>query len=208
MSFDQLLRAIENPPPRPLHDFDRKPRGERTAAVLMLFSEKEDPEIAFVRRASTMRTHAGQIALPGGRVDPGETPSEAAVRETWEEVGIEAAEIEVFGELPPLWVPASNYDVTTVLGVWPGGSLRAVDPAETESVHQYSVSQLASAEVRRTSQHPLGFHGPAFVLPDAFIWGLTAHLLDWVLELGGWAQQWDREEIVDIPRQYLRDGGD
>lgn len=208
MSFDELLRSLENPSARPLVDFDRKPRGERQAAVLMLFSEEEDPAVTFVRRASTMRTHAGQMALPGGRVDPGETLVEAALREAWEEVGVESDDIEVFGALPPLWVPASNYDVVTVVAVWQGGELRAVDPAETESVHQYAVSQLASAEVRRTSLHPAGFKGPAFVLPETFIWGLTAHLLDWVLELGGWATDWDRNAVVPIPEQYLRDSRD
>lgn len=204
--FSALRRALVDPQRRPLIDFDRTPRGKRSAAVLMLFSDRPDPEIVFVRRAETLRRHAGQMALPGGRIDDVDGgPVGAALREAEEEVGLTPHEVSVMGELPPLWVPASNYDVTTVVATWPGGELDAVDIAETASVHQYPVSVLTSAQVRMTCEHPAGFRGPAFVLPDSFIWGLTAHLLDWVLELGGWDRGWDRERIVPIPNQYMRD---
>lgn len=206
MTFDELRRAIIDPPKRPLIDFDRSPRGGRSAAVLMLFSERPDPEVVFVRRASSLRRHAGQMALPGGRIDDVDGgPVNAALREAQEEVGLTPDEVDVMGELPPLWVPASNYDVTTVLATWPGGHLSAVDIAETESVHQYPVSQLTDTAVRVTCEHPRGFRGPAFVLPDSFIWGLTAHLLDWTLELAGWESDWDRDRVVPIPSDYLRD---
>jgi 8-oxo-dGTP pyrophosphatase MutT (NUDIX family) len=204
--FETLRRALIDPPLRPLVDFDRSPRGQRHAAVLMLFSDHPDPEVVFVRRASTLRHHAGQMALPGGRIDDDDPGAvEAALREAEEEVGLTPLDVTVMGQLPPLWVPASNFDVTTVLGTWPGGELAAVDVAETESVHQYRISTLTSPEVRMTCSHPLGFRGPAFVLPDSFIWGLTAHLLDWVVELAGWDRGWDRERVVPIPEQYMRD---
>ncbi|NLE97239.1 MAG: CoA pyrophosphatase [Propionibacterium sp.] len=206
MTFEDLQRAIADPPPRPLMDFDRSPRGKRGAAVLMLFSETPDPEIVFIRRASTLRSHAGQMALPGGRIDDVDGgPVRAALREAEEEVGVEPDAVSVMGKLPPLWVPVSNYDVTTVLGTWPGGELSAVDIAETASVHQYPLSRLTARDVRVTCEHPRGFRGPAFTLPDSFIWGLTAHLLDWVLDLGGWNTGWERDQVVPIPDEYLRD---
>ena len=146
------------------------------------------------------------MALPGGRIDPGDDgPVDAALREAWEEVGLERDTVDVLGQLPPVWVPKSNFDVTTVVVTWPGGELHAMDLGETESVHQCPVSMLTSASVRRTSLHPTGFRGPAFVLPDVFIWGLTAHLVDWVLRLGGWETNWDRDDVVPIPAEYLRD---
>lgn len=206
MSLEQLRAALEHVEPRVGKDFDRRPRGQRAAAVLMLFSEGEDPEVVFLRRASTLRRHAGQMALPGGRIDPDDDgPVGAALREAEEEVGLRPDEVAVLGTLPPAWVPRSNYDVTTVVASWPGGPLDAMDPAETESVHQFRVSRLVAAETRVTARHPKGYRGPAFALPDAFIWGLTAHLLDWVLELGGWEADWDRDHEVPIPVQYLRD---
>ncbi|MHA6512702.1 NUDIX hydrolase [Tessaracoccus sp. Z1128] len=206
-SFEQLCRAlVHGPTARHLH-LDRTPRGERAAAVLMLFSDDADPSLTFVTRAETMRRHAGQIALPGGAVDPTDTDRRhTALREADEEIGLAAEHVSVLGELPPLWVPASRYDVTTVVAVWPGGHpLEPRDPAETGAVHAFTVAELASPAVRVTARHPSGFEGPAFVMGAQFIWGLTAHLVDWVLDLGGWAQPWDRDRVSGIPARYMRD---
>lgn len=205
-AFEQLKGALVAPEPRRLVDFDRSPRGERQAAVLMLLSDEPDPSLVLLRRAATLRRHAGQIALPGGRIDDADAgPVDAALREANEEVGLAVQGVDVLGSLPPLWVPASGYDVTAVVGIWPGGPLAPVDPAETAEVYQVPVSELASDTVRVTAVHPRGYKGPAFWLPDAFVWGLTAHLIDWVLELAGWQQVWERGREVEIPRAYLRD---
>ncbi|SHJ22671.1 NUDIX domain-containing protein [Tessaracoccus bendigoensis DSM 12906] len=205
--FDPLIEALSARPTRRIADEERTPRGERAAAVLMLFTDTPDPALTFVTRAETLRRHAGQIALPGGRVDPGDLGrADTALREANEEIGLLRSGVAIFGELPPLWVPASGYDVTTVLAAWDGHQrLHPVDPAETGAVHQYPVSQLASNEVRVTGRHPSGFRGPAFALGDQFIWGLTALLVDWVLELAGWRQPWDEDRIVDVPKRFMRD---
>lgn len=207
LTFDRLRQSLaQAPAPRHI-DMDRTPKGERSAAVLMLFTDEPDPLLTFVTRAETLRRHAGQVALPGGRVDPGDSDrAYTALREANEEIGLDPRRVTILGELPPLWVPASRYDVTTVLSTWDGGqSLLPVDPAETGAVHAYRVSRLTSSEVRVTATHPSGFAGPAFVLGDVFIWGLTAHLVDWAFELAGWAQPWDVDRRVDIPERFMRD---
>ena len=205
--FDQLAAALAAGPTVRTIGLDRTPRGERSAAVLMLLTEAADPEVTFVTRAETLRRHAGQVALPGGAVDPGdESRFATALREAHEEIGLDPVGVSLVGELPPLWVPASRYDVTTVVATWRGdGELWPADPAETGAVHQFAVSALAAPGTRVTAQHPLGFRGPAFVLDDTFIWGLTAHLVDWVLDLAGWARPWDKGRVVDIPERFLRD---
>lgn len=205
--FDQLAAALAAGPTVRTISLDRTPRGERSAAVLMLLTEAADPEVTFVTRAETLRRHAGQVALPGGAVDPGdESRFATALREAHEEIGLDPVGVSLVGELPPLWVPASRYDVTTVVATWRGdGELWPADPAETGAVHQFAVSALAAPGTRVTAQHPLGFRGPAFVLDDTFIWGLTAHLVDWVLDLAGWARPWDKSRVVDIPERFLRD---
>ena len=205
--FDQLAAALAAGPTVRTISLDRTPRGERSAAVLLLLTEAADPEVTFVTRAETLRRHAGQVALPGGAVDPGdESRFATALREAHEEIGLDPVGVSLVGELPPLWVPASRYDVTTVVATWRGdGELWPADPAETGAVHQFAVSALAAPGTRVTAQHPLGFRGPAFVLDDTFIWGLTAHLVDWVLDLAGWARPWDKSRVVDIPERFLRD---
>ncbi|MDF1490071.1 NUDIX hydrolase [Tessaracoccus caeni] len=205
-TFQTLTQALRDPAPRRVVDFDRTPRGKASAAVLMLFSDASDPEVTLLTRSSSLRRHAGQMALPGGRRDP-EDPSlvATALREASEETGLDPRAVEVLGSLPAVWVPASNYDVTTVTGVWPGGSLSPMDPFETAAVHAYPVSLLTSPEVRVTATHPSGYRGPAFVLGDEFVWGLTAHLLDWVLDLAGWARPWDQGQTSTIPERFMRD---
>lgn len=205
-TFARLREALRSPQERRIVDFDRSPRGKASAAVLMLFSDEHDPAVTLLTRGSTLRRHAGQIALPGGRRDP-EDPSlvATALREAEEETGLRPSAVEVLGCLPAVWVPASNYDVTTVTGVWQGGALVPMDPFETEAVHAYPISDLTSPGTRVTATHPSGYRGPAFVLGDQFVWGLTAHLLDWVIDLAGWSEPWDETRTSSIPERFMRD---
>lgn len=206
-TFGRLTASLTDVRSIPSSALDRTPRGERAAAVLMLLTDVPDPCVTFVTRAETLRNHAGQIALPGGRVDPGDVDRvDTALREAHEEIGLDRSLVTPIGQLPALWVPASRYDVTTIIATWRGGQrLRPVDPTETGAVHSYPVSLLSSSEVRVTGRHPSGYKGPAFVLGDQFIWGLTAHLVDWVLTLAGWQRPWHEDAVVDIPERYMRD---
>ena len=107
------------------------------AAVLILIGEGPDgPEIMFVERAAGMRTHAGQIAFPGGAADPGDSDlADTALREAAEETGVDRAGIEVLGVLPPAHVEVSGFDVTAVVAWWREPSpVAVVDPREAASV--------------------------------------------------------------------------
>ncbi|GAA4890722.1 hypothetical protein GCM10025789_04100 [Tessaracoccus lubricantis] len=205
--FGRLRDALEHPQEVRQIGIDRTPRGERSAAVLALFTDDGDPSLTFITRSTTMRRHAGQIALPGGAVDATDVDrAHTALREANEEIGLDPAHVTVIGQLPALWVPASRYDVTTVVGAWPGGAeLTVVDPREVAEVHHYRVSELTAPETRVMGRHPSGFLGPSFVLGDQFIWGLTGHLVDWVLDLAGWSLPWDRGRVADVPARFLRD---
>lgn len=185
----------------------RRPRGGRRAGVLMLFTDESDPQVTFIERATTLRTHAGQVAFPGGgmEIEDG-TVVDAALREAEEEVGLDRSLVRVLGELPVAWVPASNYDVTPVIGVWnPVQQLWAADPGEVSAVHSLRVSALVDPSVRVRGQHPSGYLGPAFDMGELFIWGFTAHLLDECLDLAGWARAWDRSIVREVPTRFLRD---
>jgi 8-oxo-dGTP pyrophosphatase MutT (NUDIX family) len=94
--------------------------GARQAAVLILVGHGPGgPEILFVERPSTMRTHAAQIAFPGGAADPGDADlADTALREAAEETGVDRTGIEVLGQLPPAHVEISGFDVTGVVGWW------------------------------------------------------------------------------------------
>jgi 8-oxo-dGTP pyrophosphatase MutT (NUDIX family) len=182
--------------------------GARKAAVLVLIGHgAEGPEILLLERASTMRTHAGQIALPGGAADPGDhSLIDTALREATEETGVDASGIVVLGSLPAAHVAVSGFDVTAVVAWWQRPSpVSVVDPREAAALHIIAVSELVDPEVRVQVKHPSGYTGPAFQVRDLLIWGLTAHLIDGVLTLAGWQRPWDRTRLVGIPDRYLTD---
>ncbi len=186
--------------------------GARAAAVLMLIGEGDrGPEILFVERASTLRTHAGQIAFPGGAAEPGDGDLAAtALREAHEETGVDPTGIEVLGRLPPAHVEVSGFDVTAVVGWWARYSrVGPADPREVASVVIIPVADLLDDANRARVRHPSGYIGPAFLAAGHLVWGLTAHLLDGLLDLAGWrAGGWDDTPFIPIPERYLTDRRD
>ncbi len=160
------------------------PHGEgRHSAVLLLFSA--DRDILLIQRATTMRSHAGQPAFPGGAVDDGDDDAAAAaLREAQEETGLDPSGVRVIGTLPDLWVPVTNFVVTPVLGWWADPSpVWARDPAEVASVHRVPIDDLVDPANRVRVRHPSGYVGPGFAVQDMLVWGFTGGLLSGLLDL-------------------------
>jgi len=175
------------------------PHGEgRHSAVLILFGD--DRDLLLIQRASTMRSHAGQPAFPGGAVDDDDEDAVgAALREAQEETGLDPAGVRVFGALPDLWVPVTNFVVTPVLGWWQRPSaVSAMDPAEVQSVHRVPIADLADPAHRCRVLHPSGYVGPAFEVQGLLVWGFTAGLISGLLDRLGWAQPWDESRVVPL----------
>ncbi len=174
----------------------------RASAVLILVGDgPAGPDVLLIERAQDLRSHAGQPAFPGGRVDDRDADVvEAALREAEEETGLDPSGVDVLATLPALWLPASGHVVTPVLGWWREPSpVRVVDPEEVARVVRVPVAELVEPANRRRVRHGSGFHGPAFEAGGMFIWGFTAGLLDRLLDLAGWSQPWDDGELVDLP---------
>ncbi len=174
----------------------------RASAVLMAFADTPDgPAILLIERAADMRKHAGQVAFPGGSLDPtDQSLAAAALREAHEEVGLDPASVRVVVDLPPIFIPVSGFVVTPVLAWWEHPhEVRPVDAAEVADVALVPIAELADPANRFRVPHPSGWIGPGFDVGGLFVWGFTAGLLDRLLAFGGWEQPWDQDVLRALP---------
>lgn len=186
---------------------NRRPAGCWSAAVLVLLSDAEDPDLVYTERAAGLRKHPGQISFPGGRRDEGDTaPLDTALREANEEIGLESSWVTMLGELPTTRIPVSAFDVQPVVASWSGDqAIEVRSREELSAIHRWRVSELVEPSTRVMARHPGGGRGPAWILGDVFLWGFSAYLTDAILQIAGWARPWNRARLVDIPKRFLRD---
>jgi len=204
VSWDGYLGRVAGPAARPaavlvlFGVLDARPGAHPSRAVAA------DLDVLLVGRAATLRHHSGQVAFPGGRIDPDDAgPEAAAIREAVEETGLDATGVEVLGTLGRLAVPVSNHLVTPVLAWWTRPSpVGVVDVGESSVVFRAPVADLLDPAHRRTTQHRSGravYRSPAFVVGPHLVWGFTAIVLDHLFDALGWTEPWDRRRTVDAP---------
>jgi 8-oxo-dGTP pyrophosphatase MutT (NUDIX family) len=165
-------------------------RVRHAAGLLLIYRDHDRAHIVLTLRADSLGRHSGQVSLPGGVVDPGETYEQAALREAHEEVALNAADVRVLGALTPIDIPVSGFRLHPIVAA--ADAPPALTPADGEVariVHVplddlLDVSHLRSSERMRDG---VTLTVPAFHVGGVEIWGATAMVLAEFLALLDWA---------------------
>ena len=179
--LEAQLRFMPTPPPRSGWTPGEFPSDARIAAgLLLLYPGERGPSIPLTVRASGLRRHAGQISLPGGATDPGETLAQAAVREAHEEIGVDPAAVRILGELTPVHVLVSGFTLHPVVGITDVRPAFQAAPAEVDEILEVSLEHLRDASrIRRGTRvrEGVAVEYPYFDLEGHQVWGATAMVL-------------------------------
>lgn len=173
-------------------------KGTREAATLLLlypFENGSDPALVLTARQPSLRDHSGQISFPGGRRDGTETAEETALREGYEEVGIDPARPRVLGRLSPLYIPPSRFSVYPVVAALDERPPFVAQEAEVAALLEVPLHQLFNPSTRRKAVRAVRggtFEVPYYDLDGHEVWGATAMMLaEFIAMVEEWSDRQD-----------------
>lgn len=136
------------------------------------------------RRRADMRRHAGEIAFPGGRHDPGDIDlRDTALREAQEEIGLVSSEVIPVGSLPAISTFVTNYLIHPLVGLIPANRHWALSPLEVDAILELPLVEIRAGRTRtRLERRGFSFEADAYVVEDHLIWGATARILENLFE--------------------------
>ena len=154
--------------------------ARRAAALILLFPGPLGDMVPLTVRHRGLPQHAGQVSLPGGAIDAGESAEAAALREAEEEIGIRADRVRIVGALSTLWVAVSNYIVYPYVGVTDERPEFLLHPEEVEALLEVPLDHLRDPTrlrwmTRERQGHPVRY--PYYDVGGHVVWGATAMIL-------------------------------
>ncbi len=167
---------------------------KKGSVLILLYEQANTIHFVLTLRQSYPGVHSGQVSLPGGKIEAfDDSPIAAALRETQEEIGINANEIEVLGELSPLYIFPSNFLVHPVVGFLNSSPIFKKDEKEVAEIIEVPLPFLLEAEKRKTKLMDLSrglkapdltaVEVPYYDIHDHHVWGATAMILSEFLEI-------------------------
>ena len=164
------------------------PATVRKSSVLIpILSSQNDVEILFTQRSTKLKHHGGQISFPGGRIEDGETPMEAALRETYEEIGIPKDGVEVYGKISDLYVEPSNNIIYPFIAELKTNQLYNPSYDEVEKIIIVPLNYFIDPNNRKKQKRIIS--GTEVEMPfwdigsEAPLWGATAMILQEFIEI-------------------------
>ena len=173
-------RLAPQPPLEGWSPDDRPPHARRAAALILLYPTERGISLPLTVRHHGLPYHAGQISLPGGRIDEDESAEQAAVRETWEEIGVPPGQLRVVGALSSLWVIVSNHLLQPFVAVSderPDFRLAEREVSELVEVPLSHFREDTTLAWSRRMRDGVRIDVPHFSIDDHQIWGATAMVL-------------------------------
>lgn len=162
--------------------------GRPAAVLVLLYPFEYTTALVLTQRHADLKDHSGQIAFPGGRIEHGETPVEAALREGWEEVGVDPDAADVLGTLTDLYIPPSDFTVTPVVAAIYERPVFRPQEEEVDVIIEVPLPALLDPASRTTALWTLRgqeIEIPYFAFGQFEIWGATAMILAEFLALLG-----------------------
>jgi 8-oxo-dGTP pyrophosphatase MutT (NUDIX family) len=199
--LDRLGRALTTPLPGAAAHELMAPRPRRewppdfdlatirsAAGLLLVYPVDERAHVALTVRSERVR-HGGQVSLPGGVVEPGESFEQTALRESHEEVALDARTVRLLGRLTPLDIPVSGFRLHPIVASTTERPTLQPADAEVDRILEVPVSTLlepSTVEWQTMTRGAATLEVPAFRVSRAIIWGATAMVLAEFLALLGW----------------------
>jgi len=164
------------------------PKAIKSSVLILIFPHKGILKTVVMLRPSYNGVHGGQISLPGGKRETTDTDMAAtALRETYEEIGVDAFKIRIIGALSPLYIPPSNYIVFPFIGLTDSKPDFKTDPGEVQELIEISLEDLIDKNKATLRTVVLGdgssFEVPCYAIGEIVIWGATAMILSEFTEL-------------------------
>lgn len=166
-------RSAYRPPPKPGHP-------HQGAVLFLLYPQAGQLHFVLTRRTETLDNHQGQISLPGGRQEPGETLAQTAIRETDEELGIDLKDRMMLGRLAPLYIAPSDFEIHPFVALHSTRPDFVPAPAEVAELLEVPVEYLLEPAVHQDEDWTIRGHRvwvPFYRIGEHKIWGATAMVL-------------------------------
>lgn len=181
--LDAQLRMA--PTPRVGWDPFKIPEGTRDgAALILIYPHNDTIHLPLTVRGSGLRNHTGQVSLPGGRVDAGESIEACAIREAEEEIGVARGSVQVLGRLTPLHIPVSQFLLHPVVGFVPARPVFNRAEWEVARIIEPTLAQLRDpltvkreSRTRTTGGQAVEIDVPFYDIDSEKVWGATAMVL-------------------------------
>tara|TARA_B100000287_G_scaffold434181_1_gene497923 strand:- start:854 stop:1477 length:624 start_codon:yes stop_codon:yes gene_type:complete len=164
----------------PLKNYPYNNKSRPAAVLVLLYPDQSNWYFFLTKRTQNVDHHKGQISLPGGMVEKDELQAEAAIRETYEEIGVQKDKIEIIGHLTKFLVPISGFEIFPFIGWTSNKPKTYIQINEVEKVFSVSIKSLIhkkTKKIKETNLYGVPATIPYFDLENEIVWGATSIIL-------------------------------